>query len=430
MTVATSHRKSRSAPAQRAQAPAVEIALTPQQATFCRAATPLVAFVAGRGAGKTFAGCWRIIRHATPGSRFVIVAPTYRMLRDVVWSTFLDLARKVRFLAEANLTRMSVRLGNGAEVLLRSADQPDRLRGLTVAAAWIDEASLVPEETLDVVLLTLRGSPNPWLAATFTPKGRRHWTYTRLAMGQSGVTLVRAATNTNPFLPASFLELAGSQVSGQLALQELAGEFVDIDSCEWPAELWGEWIYTDSLPPVDEMQSRVIAVDPSLGKTEGDPAAIVFAGQARDLLWVHCDVRRRPVDVLLSDVIDFCRRYRPHVLAVEAVQFQQLLATELDRRSASLPHRTWTTVPVDQRVPKPLRIRRLGPHITGRKLRVLRNDGGRELIDQLRAFPLTDHDDAADALEMAIRVMPAATPEIPSFAPRQASVNSLLPVFL
>jgi len=53
-----------------------------------------------------------------------------------------------------------------------------------------------------------------------------------------------------------------------------------------------------------------------------------------------------------------------------------------------------------------VRIRRLGPYLAQRKLRFKsRSPGTALLIQQMKDFPVGDHDDGPDALEMALRLM-------------------------
>ena len=60
---------------------------------------------------------------------------------------------------------------------------------------------------------------------------------------------------------------------------------------------------------------------------------------------------------------------------------------------------------IDNRVNKPVRIRRLGPFLSSRRLRFKSDSPGtRLLLEQLQEFPAADHDDGPDALEMAIRL--------------------------
>jgi phage terminase large subunit-like protein len=385
------------------------IQLTPQQLAFSRANTPLVGYVGGRGAGKTYAGAYRVLRRAEPEKTYLVVAPTYTMLRDFAWPCLIDLARRTRCLLDIHLSRLAVSLVNRAMIIFRTADDPDRLRGLTVAGAWLDEAALMPREVYEVVLFTLRQTPGAWLAATFTPQGQRHWTFDRFGRQADDCTLIHAPTRSNPFLPDDFLRLVEREAAGRLAEQELEGRFVCMEGAEWPAEFWGDWVWVreEDMPRPADFDARALAVDPSLGKRdrEGDYSAIVFLGIARGLLWVAADLARRPPYRIVGDTLDACQRFAPHVVGIEANQFQELLVHEFERQSQGRFGIAWPTFAIQNRAPKPLRIRRLGQYIVNRELRVLDNLGGRLLVGQLQDFPHGDHDDGPDALEMAVRMI-------------------------
>jgi len=89
---------------------------------------------------------------------------------------------------------------------------------------------------------------------------------------------------------------------------------------------------------------------------------------------------------------------------VETNQFQQLLVDEMvrraDERRLILPLFT-----INNYVNKEVRIRRLTPLLSGGRIRFKGDSpGARLLVEQLRDFPLADHDDGPDALEMAVRL--------------------------
>jgi len=321
----------------------------------------------------------------------------------------LRLGRLTRTIRAIRPSRMAVELHNGAEVLFRSADQPDRLRGLSVTGAWLDEASLMGKDVYEVVLFTLREQAGAWLAATFTPKGVNHWTYQRFGTPTADCTVIHATTWSNPFLPEDFLRLVEREATGRLAAQELEGQFVSMEGAEWPAECWGDWIWVarDRLPALQDYDVRVVAVDPSLGKRDkaGDYSAIVFLGIARGLLWVAADLARRPPYQIVQDTIVACEQWQPHAVGIESTQFQELLVHEFERQTAGRFGVSWPAFKVDNRVPKVVRIRRLGQYITRRELRVLDDRGGRLLVSQLMEFPHGEHDDGPDALEMAVRLV-------------------------
>lgn len=145
------------------------------------------------------------------------------------------------------------------------------------------------------------------------------------------------------------------------------------------------------------------ACDPSLGKAGNnrrDPSALLVGGFNRFtgiLDVVEARIRKRVPDMIISDVIALQREYRCLVWAVESVQFQEFLRTELVKRSAI------AGIPVPARAVTPgadkmLRIESLQPHMANGLIRL--NSSQTTLISQLRHFPLADHDDGPDALHM------------------------------
>lgn len=144
------------------------------------------------------------------------------------------------------------------------------------------------------------------------------------------------------------------------------------------------------------------AVDPSLGKrgASRDPSAIVVGGYEKatgKLYVVEANIKKRLPDRIIEDVIAMQAQYNCLVWAVEAVQFQEFLRTELIKRSAS------RGIPVPARAVMPhsdklLRIESLQPHMQNGLIQL--HHSQQTLIDQLRHFPKADHDDGCDALEM------------------------------
>jgi predicted phage terminase large subunit-like protein len=144
------------------------------------------------------------------------------------------------------------------------------------------------------------------------------------------------------------------------------------------------------------------ACDPSLGKAGAsrDPSALLVGGFNREtgiLDVVEAQIRKRLPDRIIEDVISLQAVYHCLLLAVETVQFQEFLRSELVKRSAA------RGIPVPARAVQPiadklLRIESLQPHMANGRIRL--HPGQSTLIDQLRHFPKADHDDGPDALQM------------------------------
>jgi predicted phage terminase large subunit-like protein len=144
------------------------------------------------------------------------------------------------------------------------------------------------------------------------------------------------------------------------------------------------------------------AVDPSLGKTgKGrDPSAILVGGFDRAagvLDIVEAWIAKRLPDRIIEDVIALQNKYKCIAWAVEAVQYQEFLRTELVKRGAArgipIP-----AVPVIPHKDKALRIEALQPHVMNGLIRL--HPSQQTLLQQLRHWPKGDHDDGPDCLEM------------------------------
>ena len=153
---------------------------------------------------------------------------------------------------------------------------------------------------------------------------------------------------------------------------------------------------------------KIVALDPSKGRDarRGDYSAFVMLGVDRQgVLYVEADLARRPTPEMVADGRGAVPPFRPDAFGVETNQFQELLAGEFDaefRRQGIVGVQPWS---IDNRVNKLVRIRRLGPYLSARRLRFKADSPGtRLLVEQLQQFPVGDHDDGPDALEMAIRL--------------------------
>ena len=374
-------------------------------------------FIGGRGSGKTWVGALDLICRARPGRTYLACGPTYAMLSDSSLRSFLTLARDLDLLDPGRIKKGAppeITLATGAEILFRSADDPERLRGPNYSGAWLDEASQMSQDAFDVIIASLRqAGEQGWLSATMTPRGLSHWTYEKWGQNPPApdTAIFHARTRDNPFLPVDFQHKIALQYTGPRALQELDGRFTNIEGAEWPAEYF-DGILFDAWPP--DLTHRVLALDPSKGKADrsGDYSAFVLLGLDREwVLWADADLdNSRPVESprggksLVEDGLHLARAWQPDAFVVETNGFQELVAAALLRvaaeRAQHLPlYGTCSTSP------KIGRIRVLGTYLAQGRLRIRNTPGGRLLTQQMRDFPLADHDDGPDSLQLGIRMM-------------------------
>ena len=205
------------------------IELHARQYEFVTSPARRAAFIGGIGSGKTIAGCVRALDYA--GRRKclgIVAAPTYPMLRDATLRAFLEIAGERVF--EFFKGEMRAELVNGSEVLFRTADNPERLRGPTVSWVYLDEAARCHYDAWRVLIGRARqhGEAGPaWL--TTTPKGR-NWVWEYFVRdGDEGKALFRSRTQDNPYLAEEYIADLERDYVGQFAAQELGGEFVALE---------------------------------------------------------------------------------------------------------------------------------------------------------------------------------------------------------
>lgn len=210
-----------------------ELLLFPRQRRFVEDAARFPCYIGGIGSGKTFAGAAKVVARLGRPELGLVCAPTFPMLRDATQRTLLALMRDlgVPFRLNKSENRVEV-VGTGHEILFRSLDNPDGMRGPNVDYAWVDEVSLIDEEAWRIVKGRVRVGSHPQAWATGTPKGRnfvwREWERD----ANRDHPLYRVRTDENPELPEGFARSLG--YAGSFAAQELGGEFVAFEGLVYP----------------------------------------------------------------------------------------------------------------------------------------------------------------------------------------------------
>lgn len=187
-----------------------------------------VLFSGGRGSGKTTAGAIQAILEAVeyqPGERGIVIAPTYQMLKDATMFEFFKWLPR-QYIANFNRTDHALTLTNGSEVVFRSADNPDSLRGPNRAWLWMDEArNLRTRDAYDIASAQLRPTRKLWI--TTTPGGIFHWLYGLFYEDPlPGTAAITVKTFENTYLPGEYAERLRAQYTGAFAAQELDAEWV------------------------------------------------------------------------------------------------------------------------------------------------------------------------------------------------------------
>lgn len=400
----------------------MRVRLTQAQARFLDSTAHYRGFVGGRGAGKSFVGAYDLIKRARTNRTYMVIAPTYPMLRDATLRTLKNQLRTLnRPFTEAKSDGV-ITLSNNATLLLRTANEPDRLRGPNLSGIWGDEGSLYDEEVFDIAIASLReGGEQGWMSLTFTPKGKAHWTYKRLVGERTDGTaseLVHSHSRENPFLPPNFVDTITRQYgAGLLAQQELGGEFLDMGDTEWPASYFERPDFFYTADPKDA-RLRVAFYDGagSPGSKIGDwHACSILSVTGDGHLWFDNRLWRGSQDQAADMLISICcEPGRLDACGIETnfggdIMIPLLGYTAQKYKRPDLVGK-WFGVP--HVLKKEQRIRRLGTYLASGTIHVKDGPAGRETLRQGEQFPLCDHDDAWDAMdgarELASRLLSSA----------------------
>lgn len=385
--------------------PTATISLHQAQKAFRESDALYRGFVGGRGVGKSFIGAYDLLRRAKPNRLYGAYAPTYPMLKDASFRTFMALGAQLRFIRAVNHSDLRVTLGNGAEVIFRSLDDPERARGPNLSGGWVDEASLVVREAYSIVIACLREAGEAgWLSATFTPKGKQHWTYEVFGLGAPNTALFHAKTTDNPFLPPEFYQAVRSQYTAQYAAQELSGEFVDLAGALFKRE----WFKVVERAPEDLRWVRFWDLATSV-KTSADytsSARCAFADDGMlyitDVIrnrWEWPDARKVITQAAINEI--------GTALGIETVAYQLAAVQEL-RRERVLANVALYEVGVDK--DKLSRALPWASRAEAGKVALVRGGWIADFLDEACSFPGGEHDDQVDAVSGAVQMLAQSGP--------------------
>ncbi len=407
-----------------------------EQIPFMKRDRPYYGFISGSGAGKTFAGVYRLWLNATtwnPERMGAIIVPDKSQFTDNIKPILEEFGLleaweyKSMYSDEPGLIT-----GNGKRILILSADndrQIGRIKGKNLAYIWMDEEAEIPPRARNIADQRLRVGNYPNLFITTTPDGKNH-TYEFFAGGEQDVTketyhrgtlfkttdklaIVGVPSEANPTLDDADIARMRRSLPDAVVQQEIEGEFVELGSGILTRDML-------SAAPADVLESTELTfsvgvdlgVEPDAQKARSNDtdyfaAAIIAHHRRRGEAFV-VDVKRER-GLTLSQGIEWLKSVVSGVpeptINVESVHAQQYFLSAA--KDAGLPVRG-----VDQSLKKEDRLIQLSVPFENDVIRLINfetpvdaglDDRWREFVSEWRAFPDGSHDDMLDAVELALR---------------------------
>jgi hypothetical protein len=205
---------------------------------------------AGRRFGKTYASIASLAKYARfPNSKCMYIAPTHGMCRQILWPDLKDQMRERKWIKKINESNLEILLVNGSIIMLRSADTPDRVRGIGLNHLVIDEASDVSEEIWTAVRPTL-SDKNGSALIIGTPRGYNWFReFYENAKHQADWASWQYTTAEGGNVPESELTQAQQDLGEREYRQEYEAQFVDASGVIYYS--FGEWNIVDTPIQLD-----------------------------------------------------------------------------------------------------------------------------------------------------------------------------------
>jgi len=293
---------------------------------------------AGRRMGKTRLGVWECIDVALHGGRAWWIAPSFPIAR-VGWRPLKKLGAKIPG-ADVRLAEMSIMMPNGGEVSVKSADNPDSLRGEGLNLAVCDEHAFIKPEAWNEALRPALSDKLGRALFISTPRGRNHFweLYQRGVRGDDDYRSFYFPTSANPFIAPSEIEAAKHELPEIIFRQEYLAEFID-DS----GGVFRRIQEAAVLQPLDEPQEGhqyVAGVD--VAASIDYTVVCILDAATHDMVYMD-RFNRVDYNVLIDRLDALYKRWKLTTLKIEANSIGQPVIDQLySRRLSVIPFTTTT----------------------------------------------------------------------------------------
>lgn len=378
--------------------------------------------VCGRRWGKTGAGLPACVKgHGNPnpqhpqhlkgaldGGNIWWVAPTFVITQKIE----RDLVKCFKASGfDYHKTDRRIELCTGGSVTLRTAASPASLRGDGLDGIVYDEAAFGTESSWKEALRPALADKQGWSLFLTSPNGP-NWVKDRFDLAQADPVHYRSwqcPSSQNPLMTPAEMELTRLDIGDLAFQQEILAQFVDTQGAEFAGyyfQLPDFWFH--DWPPADETSLRILALDPSKGKSDkSDYTAIVDCRLThRGHVYVDAWLERLDLSRIAERTVEIAAAAQPHGLVIESNQFQELLVLMI-RPLAQAYGIDMQIFPFLNNDNKTARIRAsLTPYLSRGELHFKTNSCGASLlVKQLQQFPCGQHDDGPDALELGLRLL-------------------------
>lgn len=296
-----------------------------QQSVF-KDTTRFKVVAAGRRCGKSRLSAVSLLIEALncpDGSAVMYIAPTLGQARTIMWDLLHELGRPV--IKSSHVNNLEITLINGKKILVRGADNPDSLRGVSLIYVVMDECAFIKEDVWQKIIRASLSDKKGRALFISTPSGR-NWFYDTFNLGQDNQDEEwkswHFTTQDNETIDPKEIEAAKRTLSSFAFKQEYLSSF-DTAGADVFKE---EWFKLDKEP---QYGSYIVAIDlagfEEVGKNAGaskkrlDETAIAVVKLKDNGDWWVAKIQHGRWDIRETavNILKVIRDYQPTALGIE-----------------------------------------------------------------------------------------------------------------
>lgn len=204
-------------------------------------------------------------------------------------------------ISSTNESTLTVTFANGSEILFKSAEQGDNLRGFTVTNLLvIDEAAFIADEIFEILypVVDANAAPILYISTPLFEDGEFYKVFTNPTNNANITVFDWSKYDTSKYLPKEQLEYYRKTVSEVKFKSEYLGEFITEGSNLFKNIT--QIIYDD----IKDKDYRYVGIDWGSGK-EGDYTVVVFMSEQGNVTHHICINDKTPteqIDIISSEI--------------------------------------------------------------------------------------------------------------------------------
>ena len=364
---------------------------------------------AGRRCGKSRLSAVTLLIEALncpEGSSVMYVAPTLGQARSIIWDLLHDLGRPV--IKSSHVNNLEITLINGRKILVRGADNPDSLRGVSLVYLVLDECAFVKQDVWEKILRASLSDKKGRALFISTPSGR-NWFYDTFKLGQDETDEEwkswHFTTADNETIDPKEIEAAKRTLSSFAFKQEYLSSFDNAGADVFKAE----WFKTSAEPQYGDY---VIAIDlagfEEVGKNAGaskkrldESALAIVKVEDNGNWWVEKILHGRwDIKETAVTILKCIRDYQPIAVGIERGALKNAVLpylNDLMRKNNIYSHIQDLTHGNKKKTDRV--VWSLQGRMEHGRISFNEDEDWDEFLDQLVMFPTAGvHDDLVDAL--------------------------------